>query len=59
MPVKKTAAKRKTPSKRRNKGRSKRKKIAPWRNVLRILLISIVSFIMLVYLLVFLKARFL
>ena len=58
MPVKKAASsksRRKAPAKRR----SKRRKIAPWRKVLRILLISVISFIVLVYLLVFLKAQFL
>lgn len=64
MPVKKAASakfRQKAPVKRKTlaKRRSKRREIAPWRKVLRILLISVISFIVLVYLLVFLKARFL
>ncbi len=64
MPVKKAAStksRQKTPAKRKTsaKRRSKRRKIAPWRKVLRVLLISAISFIVIVYLLVFLKARFL
>lgn len=64
MPVKKaTSAKsrQKAPAKRKSsaKRRNKRRKIAPWRKILRNLFISVIAFIILVYLLVFLKAQFL
>lgn len=64
MPVKKTTSamsRQKAPAKRKSsaKRRSKRRKITPWRKALRILFISVIAFIVLVYLLVFLKAQFL